>query len=446
MSKQQTIFVCSKCDAQSLKWAGRCSECGAWGTMQEADASESAKPQRTKVPAAKMQDFADLRSDDQPRIITGINELDRVLGGGMVPGSLVLLGGEPGIGKSTLVAQWAGALRDKQVAYASGEESAQQVKGRMDRLQIRTDHMKFMGDTSIERIIAAADEARPSLLIVDSIQTMSSDQVESEAGSVSQIRAGAVKLLELAKRTQISVVIIGHITKDGTVAGPKTLEHIVDTVLYLEADEANGFRLLRASKNRFGSINELGIFFMDSKGLQEVSNPSAIFIEKHDRQISGSAISSVLEGSRTFLAEVQALVTKTVFGYPQRKAAGFDLNRLQVLIAVINKRTKINLTAQDVIMNIAGGLKASDTALDLAVCAAIISSLNNINISGSTIFLGEVGLGGEVRPVARLNERLNEAAKLGFRKAVVPEQDTDVNKIELKKIRSIDELNNLLAQ
>lgn len=424
-SPLKNIFTCSRCDAQFPKWSGRCPECGAWGTMGQSvsDAKGEKKTLAKKFGAAEIIDLADVALSSLQRWSSGSEEIDRVLGGGLVPGSLILLGGEPGIGKSTLAAQIAGAIhkdKQRQIIYVSGEESAAQVKSRLERLPGGSTGLRFISETSVEKIVAAALTAKPDLLIIDSIQTVYSSLVPAEAGSISQIRAAAVAFLELAKENDITVLLIGHITKDGQIAGPKSLEHIVDTVLYLESESANNYSLLRASKNRFGSVNELGVLEMTGAGFQEVKNPSLIFIDSAAIDVSGSVVGCVMEGTRPFLADLQALVSKTVFGYPQRKASGFDLNRLQVLSAVISKRTKINLTAQDIILNVVGGLKISDPALDLAVCAAIISSALNKKFDRRTLVLGEVGLGGEVRSVFKIEQRLKEAVRLGFKQAIVP--------------------------
>lgn len=428
MSKQiKDIFSCSNCDAQFPKWSGRCLECGAWGTLSAGiiDAKDEKKSAAKKLGVAGIIDLSSITSSSLERWKTDIGEIDRVLGGGIVPGSLVLLSGEPGIGKSTLVAQIAGALASKknkpcQAIYVSGEESAAQVKARLDRLPGGAGQLKFISETSVEKITAAAILSKPNILIIDSIQTVYSSLIPAEAGGITQIRAAAVKFLELAKEHGIAVMLIGHITKDGQIAGPKSLEHIVDTVLYLENESNQNYCLLRAAKNRFGSVNELGVLEMTGGGFVEVANPSLVFIDSTVQDISGSAIGCVLEGTRPFLVDMQALVTKTVFGYPQRKASGFDLNRLQVLSAVISKRTKINLTSQDIILNVVGGLKISDPALDLAACAAIIASQLNKNIDRQTMVLGEVGLGAEVRNVSKLEQRLQEAARLGFKRVIIP--------------------------
>lgn len=443
MAGLKTIFTCTNCDAQHPKWSGRCSECGSWGTLQEqvSDSKEEKKELVKKLGKADLIDLSSIANQSLSRLITGLGEIDRVLGGGIVPGSLVLLGGEPGIGKSTLVAQIADAIgQNYQTVYASGEESAGQVKARLDRLKCDLKNIKFISETNVDKIIASANSAKPDLLIIDSIQTVYASLIPSEAGSVSQIRAAAVKFLELAKGSNIAVLLIGHITKDGQIAGPKSLEHIVDTVLYLENETSHNYCLLRATKNRFGSVNELGILEMTSAGFKEVKNPGSVFIDSNLEAVSGSVISCVIEGTRPFLIDMQALVSKTVFGYPQRKTSGFDTGRLQVLSAVISKRTKINLINADIILNVVGGLKISDPALDLAACVAIISSQLNKNFDRRTLVLGEVGLGGEIRNIFRLEERLKEAERLGYTKALIPNIDIKGGKMELIKVKDLNEL------
>jgi DNA repair protein RadA/Sms len=439
----KTVFICSNCDAQFPKWSGRCSECGSWGTLSEAvvGGKEESKELTKKLGGAEIIDLTKIKTIALTRLKTNIGEIDRVLGGGLVPGSLVLLSGEPGIGKSTLVAQIASALGAGYPAiYVSGEESAAQVKDRLSRLNCDLTRLKFISETNVEKICTAGVQAKPTVMVIDSIQTVYSALIPAEAGSISQIRAATVKFLELAKQHDLTVILIGHITKDGQVAGPKSLEHIVDTVLSLENETNNNYCLLRATKNRFGSVNELGVLEMTGAGFQEVKNPSQIFIETDQADIPGSVIGCLLEGTRPFLADLQALVTKTVFGYPQRKSSGFDLNRLQVLSAVIAKRTKINLTAQDIILNVVGGLKISDPALDLAACAAIITSYLNKSFDRQTIVLGEVGLGAEVRNVFKLETRLAEAERLGFKTAIIPNVAAKGGKLKLLKVKNLGEL------
>ena len=456
-NKAKTVYECSNCGAQFLKWNGRCLECEAWGTLVEKtiDEKEEKKNEAAKIAPAEIIDLSKMAKSDLKRLKTGINEFDRVLGGGIAEGSLILLSGEPGIGKSTIVAQVAdkiGAIHLRQdsegqgknkVIYVSGEESASQVKSRLERLNCRLDDIRFISETNVEKIVSALNKEKPVLAIIDSIQTVYSSDLPSEAGSLNQIRATAVKFLEIAKKEGIAILLIGHITKDGQIAGPKSLEHIVDAVIYLEADTENDYRILRAVKNRFGSVNELGVFQMTGEGFKEILNPSLIFLDSNSDGISGSVVGAVMEGTRPFMVNVQALVTKTIFGYPQRRASGFDLNRLQVLAAVLTKKTKVNLTNQDLVVNIVGGMKLDDPALDLAVCYSIISSMLNKVVDSKTLVLGEVGLGGEVRNVARLAERLKEAEKLGFTKAIIPDgKAVETNQIKLVKIKNVAELLN----
>ncbi len=436
MSKTKTIFLCSNCDAQFSKWQGRCSECGKWGTIKEQITNS-----REKISLPKeIFSFSEIKDDsEKKRIKTNIKELDRVFGGGIVPGSLILIGGEPGIGKSTLSLQIAGAIKNS--LYFSGEESGPQVKMRLKRLKIKNPDLKFSNEIITENIIALIKKLKPKITIIDSIQTIQSLDSENEAGSVSQIRTSTVKLLEIAKKNDSAVIIIGHITKDGQVAGPKTLEHLVDTVAYLEGDEKNDLRILRSKKNRFGAISEIGIFKMTENGLQEINNSVGIFLEKNLLDLPGMAIGSITEGTRTFLIEVQALVNKTVFGYPQRRTFGFNLNRLQILTAVLIKRANINLSNLDINLNIVGGIKSNDPALDLAVCLAIISAYKNKALNKDLIVIGEVGLGGEIRNVNHLEQRINEAKKLGFQKIIIPASaKIKDNNIELIKVNELNEL------
>jgi DNA repair protein RadA/Sms len=444
MNPPKTIFVCSKCDAQSPKWSGRCLNCGAWGTIKE-EIGESTKFQApsTKFDQAKLVDFEKIESKNFTRLKTEIKEIDNLLGGGIVKGSLILLGGEPGIGKSTIVLQILKNLENLNLPllYVSGEESAEQVKLRADRLTYQPRNMKFLAETKIEEIVAALESLQPGLAIIDSIQTMYSAAEETAAGAVNQIRATTVKLLESAKAHHIPIIITGHVTKDGAVAGPKTLEHLVDVVLYLEGDKYHGLRVLRSAKNRFGSTNEIGLFEMAGDGLREVLNPSAAFLGGDRGSMSGSVISCFCEGARAFLVEIQALVTPTVFGYPLRKASGFDQNRLQLLAAVIAKRSGLNLNNQDIHLNVVGGYRAEEPALDLAVCAAIISGLKNIPLDAGTMIVGEVGLNGEVRPVPQLEKRLAEAEKLKLAAAIIPDVPLSQKfNLKITKIKKLTDL------
>ena len=408
-------YNCLKCGAQYLKWQGRCNECGSWGTIpQEAEVAETKND--LKISPDKPINFSEIGLQEKERVKTGWEEIDRVLGGGLVAGSLVLLGGDPGVGKSTLALQIAQSIGN--TLYISGEESAAQIKMRGNRLKTDFNGLKFIPQTAIEKIIATIKDQKPKLAIIDSIQTINSPDSTTSIGSATQIIAVASQLMELAKKSDIPIIIIGHVTKEGYVAGPKTLEHLVDTVLYLESDNRNFYKILRSVKNRFGSVGEIGVFEMTELGLKEVANPTNVFVESHSSSAPGTAISLIMEGSRAFLVEIQALATKTTFGYPQRKSTGFDLNRLQMIIAVISKIAKINLSNHDIYLNVAGGLKIKETATDLATCLAIISAFLEKPIGQNILILGEVGLSGEIRPVAQLERRIKEAAKLKFNKVI----------------------------
>lgn len=439
--KIQTIYSCTKCHAQSLKYNGRCLECGGWGTLVEEIKEGKNHLQELSV-KAEIIDLKTLKAGNNERLKTGIGEVDRVFGGGFVPGSLILLSGEPGIGKSTIMAQIADRIGDSsgKTAYISGEESALQVKNRLERLHCNLDNIAFIQETNVEKILGALKELKPKLSIIDSIQTVYSHAQESEAGSLNQIRAATLAFLEIAKKENLIIILAGHITKDGQVAGPKTLEHIVDAVINLEAQTRGDFRILRAQKNRFGSVSEIGIFEMASDGFHEVKDPGSVFIDRKRELQPGSVLSSVMEGSRPFLLEIQALVAKTVFGYPQRKASGFDLNRLQVLSAVLSRKAGLNLVNQDIILNVVGGLKFSDPSLDLAVCLAIASAMLGQTIEKDCIVIGEVGLGGELRTVNRLKDRLVEAVKLGFTKAIIPDVDIKISGLVLERRKNLGEM------
>lgn len=416
--KQKTLYQCSHCDSQFPKWQGRCPECGQWGTIA-ATLPEPVDRRRVAGRPGKPVAFSEVEATHAQRLPVGLPELDRVLGGGIVPGSLILLGGDPGIGKSTLVLQMAGALaRQGEVLYVSGEESAQQVKMRLDRLSVQGGKIKFLGETNVETVVATIDAGKPQLVIVDSIQTMYWPHLPSEAGSINQVRACTVKYLEAAKRSSVAIIIIGHVTKEGFVAGPKTLEHLVDTVLYLEGDQYHAFRVLRSVKNRFGSTNEVGVFDMRDGGLVEVSNPSQVFLAERQGG-PGSCVAAVMEGSRPFLIEVQALVNQTVFGLPRRTSSGIEFNRLQLLLAVLSKRVGVKIGTQDVFVNVVGGFRVNEPAVDLAICLAVASAALNKPVEKNLVAIGEVGLGGEIRTVSQLDLRLAEAAKLGFTNAVV---------------------------
>lgn len=414
------IYVCSNCDCQFPKWQGQCPECGKWGTVAKQSEKKAEKKQaEAGIDAARPFKLSRGESRKVSRTNTNIKELDRVLGGGIVPGSILLLGGDPGIGKSTLVLQAASSINNP-VLYVSAEESAGQVKMRLDRLKLKGDQIDFLPEENVEILCKTIKKEKPALAIIDSIQTVYSDDVEAEPGNISQIRAATVKFLETAKKNNIPIILIGHVTKEGQLAGPKALEHLVDAVIYLEGDQNHHFRVLRTVKNRFGSTKEVGIFDMQDKGLVEVKDPSKIFLE-NKIDAPGSCLTAVIEGSRVFPIEVQALVSKTVFGYPQRKASGFDVNRLQLLTAVLSKRAKLPLGTQDIHVNITGGLKTKDPAVDLAICLAIASAYADKPLPKDLVALGEVGLAGEVRGVSRLPDRLAEVKKLGYKNIITPE-------------------------
>ena len=421
MAKTKTVYLCQSCGAESAKWLGRCPSCGEWNTFVEQRISKgpvrsSSQENRT---LATPQSIEEVRSEEVARIDLRNGEFNRVLGGGIVPGSMILIGGEPGIGKSTLALQVALQI-DKKTLYISGEESPQQIKLRADRLGSGTGQCSVLAETSLQVIINQIRELSPELLIIDSIQTLFSEDLESAPGTVSQVRDCAARLLREAKENHMPVVLIGHITKDGSIAGPKVLEHIVDTVLQFEGDSHHLYRILRASKNRFGSTSEIGVFEMTGEGLKEISNPSELLINQQPPDLSGSAVAANVEGIRPILIEVQALVSSAVYGTPQRTSTGFDTRRLSMLLAVLEKRASFKLASKDVFINIAGGLRVDDPAIDLAVVAAILSSTVDIPVDQYTCFAGEVGLSGEIRPVHRIEQRLGEADKLGMKRILMP--------------------------
>lgn len=422
MPKAKSYYFCQECGYQSSSWLGRCPECGRFGTFAEEVVAAVKPSTKGTTSASEPKRIQDVAYAETKRIATHCAEFDRVLGGGIVPGSILLLGGEPGIGKSTLLLQTALAIHDRRLLYVSGEESEQQIKMRADRLvngQLPAADLFVVSETDTQRIFEHVDTLRPDLLIVDSIQTVTTQAVESPAGSVSQLRQSATEFQHYAKQTGTPVLLIGHITKDGTLAGPKVMEHIVDAVLQFEGDRNYGFRILRALKNRFGSTSELGIFEMLSSGLREVSNPSQFLLSHRDETLSGDAVAATVEGARPMFVEVQSLVSSAVYGTPQRNANGFDMRRMNMLLAVLEKRCGFKLGAKDVFLNIAGGLRVNDPAIDLAVACSILSSNVDIPISPHDCFAAELGLSGEVRPVARVEQRVSEAARLGFKRVFV---------------------------
>jgi len=430
--KVKTAYFCQSCGNQHPKWQGQCTVCKGWNTIvEEVVQKEAVKvwsktDSKRKVKALKV---ADISLDKESRIQTHNIELDRVLGGGIVPGAIVLLGGEPGIGKSTLMLQLALGMKDCKTLYVSGEESGKQIKMRAERLGEGSSDCYILTETATQNIFHHVDQIEPDLLVIDSIQTLHTQAIDSSPGSISQIRECAAELLRFAKETETPVILIGHITKDGSIAGPKILEHMVDVVLQFEGDRNHVYRILRAQKNRFGSTAELGIYEMVSHGLREVHNPSEILISQKDEALSGSAIAATVEGMRPMLIEIQSLVSTAVYGTPQRSATGFDLRRLSMLLAVLEKRCGFRLGAKDVFLNITGGIKVDDPSIDLCVVAAILSSNEDIAISDKICFAGEIGLSGEIRPATRIDQRIIEAEKLGFEQIFI----SRYNKVEKGK-------------
>ena len=452
MAKTKTVYVCSNCGADSPKWLGKCPNCGEWNTYVEEIVSKD-PPAKSRASAGLSASgekvrpvrLRDITAQEEDRLDLCDAELNRVLGGGLVRGSLVLIGGEPGIGKSTLVLQTVLKLPDLRVLYVSGEESSRQLKLRADRLgSTTTDSLYILCETNLENIFEHARAVQPDLMIIDSIQTIFTELVESSPGSVSQVRECSAAILRFAKENGVPVLLIGHINKEGSIAGPKVLEHIVDTVLQFEGDQHYMYRILRSIKNRFGSTSELGIYEMRREGLREVSNPSELLLTQNHEGLSGVAIAAAIEGVRPFLIETQGLVSSAVYGTPQRSATGFDLRRMNMLLAVLEKRAGFKLIQKDVFLNIAGGLRVNDPAIDLAVLAAILSSSLDITIEPGTCMAGEVGLSGEIRPVNRIEQRILEAEKLGFTRILVPHSnlrgfDTSKCSIQIVQVRKVEE-------
>ncbi len=453
MSKQKTAYTCAECGATSPKWQGQCPGCGAWNTLSETLLEKpGGKRFQSLAPVARLQQLSEIEARETERIPTGISEFDRALGGGLVPGGVVLIGGDPGIGKSTLLLQALAGLSERLPAlYVSGEESGEQVALRARRLGLEASRMKLLAEINLENILAILQSEKPQVAVIDSIQTLWSEQLSSAPGSVAQVRECAAQLTRLAKQMGVTVILVGHVTKEGALAGPRVLEHIVDTVLYFEGDTHSSFRLIRAFKNRFGAINELGVFAMTEKGLKGVSNPSALFLSGHGRHVPGTCILVTQEGTRPLLVEIQALVDQA-HGNPRRLTVGLDSQRLAMLLAVLHRHAGIVCFDQDVFVNAVGGVRISEPAADLSVLLSIVSSLKNKALPSKLVVFGEVGLAGEIRPAPRGQERLKEAAKLGFTHALVPAANCPrqaiagmtvigVSRIEeaVEKLRTIDE-------
>lgn len=447
MAQTKSVFFCSNCGQESPKWLGKCPACGEWNTFVEEKVSKKAarSGKAGSRKGAAPVPLSQIEFQEEPRQHMPSEELNRVLGGGLVAGSMTLIGGEPGIGKSTLLLQNILSIRNKKILYVSGEESASQLKLRADRLGKVSDNTLILCETSLENIFTQIENVEPQIVIIDSIQTIATDEIESSAGSVGQVRECAARLLRYAKESGVPVILVGHINKEGAIAGPKVLEHIVDTVLQFEGDRQYLYRILRAIKNRFGSTSEIGIYEMVERGLREVKNPSEMLLsENRDEEMSGIAIGVTIEGIRPFMVEVQALVSSAAYGTPQRSVTGFDQRRLNMLLAVLEKRARFKLAQKDVFLNIAGGLKIADPAIDMAVVAAIMSSNFDISIPRRTAFIGEVGLSGEIRTVTRVDQRVAETEKLGFEQVFVPKgnlkgvkQNFSIRIIEISKIEEL---------
>jgi DNA repair protein RadA/Sms len=435
MSKSKTKYICSNCGFESLKWIGKCPQCESWDTFVEELVETKKQRHGSHKTGFEINKLPDISSTEEDRVKTNIGEFDRVLGGGLMPGSVILIGGDPGIGKSTLVMQAADKMKGK-VLYVTGEESSRQIKLRANRLKVQSDNFFIQAETDLEVILSAIKELIPQVIIIDSIQTIFDSSLDNAAGTVTQLRECTSALMQIAKSTQQIMVLIGHVTKEGFIAGPKVLEHIVDTVLQFEGERHHSYRILRAEKNRFGSTNEIGIFEMHDDGLYEVKNPSEIFLSERDSQTTGSVVTSSIEGTRPILLEVQALVTPSNYGNPQRVAMGFDYRRLSILLAVLEKRAGLRISANNVFLNMAGGIKIDEPAIDLAVCCSIASSLMDRNVKKDFVIVGEVGLGGEVRSISNIGKRILEAEKLGFGSIIIPQKNTKthIHNVKIKVI------------
>ncbi|HEX2518011.1 MAG TPA: DNA repair protein RadA [Castellaniella sp.] len=447
MAKAKTLFLCTECGAATAKWEGRCPHCGAWNTLQET--RESVAPAHRFAPLAgstPVRRLSEIEAHEQIRNPSGIEEFDRVLGGGLVAGAVVLIGGDPGIGKSTLLLQALASLSQRgPVLYVTGEESAEQVALRAQRLGVSGDGVDLLSEIRLEQIVQALTERQPSVAVIDSIQTLYSGELTAAPGSVSQVRECAAQLTRIAKQTGISLIIIGHVTKDGALAGPRVLEHIVDTVLYFEGDTHTSFRLVRAVKNRFGAVNELGVFAMTDRGLRGVSNPSALFLAGHSREVAGSCVMATQEGTRPLMVEVQALVDTAHVPNPRRLSVGLESSRLAMLLAVLHRHAGIVTFDQDVFVNAVGGVRIMEPAADLAVALAMVSSMRDKPLPPRLFAFGEIGLAGEIRPAPRGQERLREAAKLGFERAIIPRANAPRQAIEGLQVQAVDRVEDILA-
>lgn len=447
MARPRTVFVCNACGAQAPKWVGQCPGCGAWNTLEESVSTASAAgvgPREGLAPGSEVQSLEDVRPEHLQRMPTGSAEMDRVLGGGLVAGSVVLLGGDPGIGKSTLLIQLLDAISTSHpVLYVTGEESAEQIALRAHRLGLKHGGVRLLAENRVEHVSAVMDAEQPRVVVIDSIQTAYTDLLQSAPGSVSQVRESAAQLVRLAKRRGISLFLVGHVTKEGNLAGPRVLEHMVDTVLYFEGDTSSSFRLIRAFKNRFGAVNEVGVFLMSEKGLQGVSNPSAMFVSRHGDAVPGSVVLATQEGSRPLLVEVQALVEETHLAQPRRVCVGLESQRLAMLLALLHRHGGLPSYDRDVFVNVAGGIRVGETAADLAMIAAVVSSMRDRPLGNDLVVFGEVGLAGEIRPVQGGQERLREAAKMGLKRALIPHANrpkSPIPGLEVIPVRRLNEV------
>jgi DNA repair protein RadA/Sms len=449
MSKTRIKYICNNCGYESLRWIGKCPECDSWNTFVEEIVEASKKTSAPIKSDTKVYKLNEISAQEDDRILTKISELDRVLGGGLMPGSVILLAGDPGIGKSTLALQ-STSLLSESVLYVSGEESERQLKLRSTRLNIKTDSLFILSETELNHVLTIADKVKPKVIFIDSIQTIYKSDLENSPGTITQIRECTVSLIEYAKSKNVAVILIGHVTKEGNIAGPKILEHMVDTVIQFEGELNHSFRILRANKNRFGSTNEIGVFEMRENGLVEVTNPSELFLSEREKTNPGSVVTAMIEGSRPILIEVQALVTPSNYGYPQRVSNGFDQRRLSILLAVLEKRAGLRVSSTNVFVNIVGGIKISEPAADLAVCLSIASSVKDIALDNQSIAIGEVGLGGELRSVSSIEKRISEAEKLGFKQIFVPTNNfkslSKSNMIKIIPLESLSQaINTLLS-